>query len=70
MAAILSTHAQDDDRSVGPDAVAQAAVQERQRRREINALEAIAHELRTLNGQVEQLTREVRDLRRAVERKR
>ena len=68
--AAAPVHAQDDGRSVGPDSVAQAAVQERQRRQEIDALEAIAHELRTLNSRVLDLTREMRDLRRELERKR
>ena len=70
VAAALPLHAEDDGRGIGPDAVAQAAVQERQRRQEIDALEAIAHELRTLNSRVLDLTREMRDLRRELERKR
>jgi molecular chaperone GrpE (heat shock protein) len=69
LAAVLSTHAQDDGRSLGPDSVAQAAVQERQRRQEIDALQAIARELRTLNDRVLDLVREMRDLRQEMERK-
>ncbi len=67
--AAAPVHAQDDGRGTGPDAVAQAAVQERQRQQEIEALQALARELRTLNGRVLDLTRKMRDLRREMERK-
>ena len=70
VAAALPLHAEDGGQGIEPDAVAQAAVQECQRRQEIEALQAIAHELRTLNGRMLDLTREMRDLRRELERKR
>ena len=70
MAAVLPVHAHDDGRDAGPDNVAQAAVQERQRRQETEALQAIVSELYELNGRVLDLTREMRDLRREMERRR
>ena len=48
------------------DSVAQVAVQERQRRQE--PLEAITRKLRTLNGRVLDLSPEMRDLQRELER--
>ena len=53
---------------IGPDSVAQVAVQECQHRQEIEALEAIARKLRTLNGRVLDLSPEMRDLQRELER--
>ena len=45
-------------------------MQERQRRQETEALQAIVSELYELNGRVLDLTREMRDLRREMERRR
>jgi molecular chaperone GrpE (heat shock protein) len=70
VAAILPVHAQDDGRGAGPNSTAQAAVQERQRRQETETLQAIARELRELNDRVLDLSREMRDLRREMERRR
>jgi hypothetical protein len=53
---------------IGPDSVAQVAVQECQHRQEIEALEAIARKLRTLNGRVLDLSPEMRDLQHELER--
>ncbi len=70
VAAALPAHAEHDSRGLGPDSVAQATVRERQRREQIDALQVIARELRTLNGRVLDLTRKMRDLRRELERRR
>ena len=51
VAAVLPAHAEDDGQGVGSDSITQAAVQERQRRQEIEALQAIARELRGANAQ-------------------
>ena len=70
LTAAVPVHAEDDGRGVGPDSVAIAADRERQRRQEIEALQAIVRELHELNRNVEELARQVRDVSRALERRR